>query len=152
MTSIENTNSSTKNTKDNRKVVRAIYEPQHAVFKIPDGIDLENKNVVNYWYVKWANLYICYVDGRKEEIESENDPYDFDFERPDETDIQDAEDCYVEYSEDEEEEEEDVPPHLQVLAEQFREMTETEEFNERIKQIAKEQIAKAAAAEEEAGK
>ena len=90
MTSIENTNSSTKNTKDNRKVVRAIYEPQHAVFKIPDGIDLENKNVVNYWYVKWANLYICYVDGREEEIEPVYDP-EIDFKRPRDTDI-----CYAE--------------------------------------------------------
>ena len=45
MTSIENANSSTKNTKDNRKVVAAKYYCE-GVFKIPDGIDLEDRSVV----------------------------------------------------------------------------------------------------------
>lgn len=57
----------TLNIKGNRKVLRATYITE-SVFKLPDGVDLENKNQVEFWGVKWDTLYIKYVNGRKEEI------------------------------------------------------------------------------------
>ena len=108
MTSVENTTASTKNIKDNRKVVVATYAPPVFVFKLPDGIDLADENVVEGWDVKYAILTIYYVDGHKEKIE----PYcseksRFVQKRPQEAEIEPAEEYCVEYSEDEEEEEED---------------------------------------------
>ena len=93
---------STKNTKDNRKCVSATYLTQY-IFKIPDGLDLEDKSVVKFWGVKWAKLYIVYVDGREEEIEEymEAEP---DYKHPDSVAIEDADDYNVDYEEDEEEE------------------------------------------------
>ena len=97
---------STKNTKENRKVVRATFYPPEAVFKIPDGLDLEDKSVVQCWGVKWAKLYIKYVG--KEEVEI-IEPYldvDIDLKYACEEEIVDADDCgCVEYTDDEEEDE-----------------------------------------------
>mgnify|MGYP003666125358 FL=1 len=70
-----------------------------AEFKIPDGIDLEDKSVVEYWAVKYGGLRIKYVGKEKEEhIEWEYEP---------ETDIKwgddeiiDAEEGNIEYEED----------------------------------------------------
>ena len=108
MTSVMNTtNSDTKNIKDNRKVVVAKFYAPRIVFKIPDGIDLENKTVVKKWWVRNGTLYINFVDGHNEEIDEE---YSTGFEELDcvqETVIEDAEDWNVEYSQDEEEEEEE---------------------------------------------
>ena len=87
--------SSTKNTKDNRKVVRATFYPPEAVFKIPDGLDLEDESVVEFWGVKWAKLYIKYVGKEEEEI---IEPYfdvdeTIDLKYACEEEIVDADDC-----------------------------------------------------------
>ena len=106
MTSVENTTASTKNIKDNRKVVVAKFYAPRIVFKIPDGIDLEDKTVVKKWWVRNGTLYINFVDGHNEEIDEE---YSTGFEElncVEEADIEDADDWNVEYSEDEEEEDE----------------------------------------------
>ena len=92
---------STKNTKGNRKVVRAVYYAPESVFKIPDGLDLEDESIVESWGVKWNKLYINYVDGREEEI----DPYldcedNTDYKYPKELEIEDPDNNP--YSEDEE--------------------------------------------------
>ena len=97
------TSSSTKNVKGDRKVVRATYYPPEAVFKIPDGLDLEDKTVVANWGVKYGVLHIEYVDGRKEEISWAIDPTEYDYKWSESTTIENADDCCVEYSEDEEE-------------------------------------------------
>ena len=97
------TSSSTKNVKGDRKVVRATYYPPEAVFKIPDGLDLEDKSVVAHWGVKYGVLRIDYVDGREEEITWTIDPTEFDYKWAENTTIENADDCCVEYSEDEEE-------------------------------------------------
>ena len=41
----------------------------YTTFKVPDGVDLEDTDVVKEWYVQGGCLYIVYVDGREEEIE-----------------------------------------------------------------------------------
>ena len=110
MTSVENNTSSTKNIKDNRKVVVAEFYAPRIIFKIPDGIDLENKTVVKKWWVRSGTLYINFVDGHNEEIEEEYctgiEELGSDYYFPEEAVIEDADDWNVEYSEDEEEEDE----------------------------------------------
>ena len=64
-----------KNTKDNRLCVVVEYYPPVAVFKIPDGLDLEDESIVKNWFVKWGRLTIEFTDGREEEIEWEYDPH-----------------------------------------------------------------------------
>ena len=100
------TEESTKNTKGNRKIVHIDYHCD-GYFKIPDGLDLEDKTVVESWGVKYNTLYIYYVDGREEEIEPVWD-IEPDWKYPNNCEIEDAEDYNVEYSEDEEEKEEEV--------------------------------------------
>jgi hypothetical protein len=60
---------STKNTKDNCLCVLVEYYEPYAVFKIPNGLDLEDKSIVNEWYVKYGTLHICYTNGKEKEIE-----------------------------------------------------------------------------------
>ena len=68
---------STKNVKGNRKFVSASYLGPENLFKIPDGLDLENKSKVTDWSVQYNKLHIDYVDGTDEdidpEVESESD-------------------------------------------------------------------------------
>ena len=93
---------STKNVKGNRKIVRAEYFPQSTIFKIPDGLDLDDKDIVERWLVKNDTLYIKYVGKEEEErIEPEYRECIYD---PDECLIEDADDHGIEYEEDEEEE------------------------------------------------
>jgi len=83
--------------------VRVSYCVPDAIFKIPDGLDLEDKSVVADWGVKYGVLHIKYVDGRKEKIGWSIDPSDFDYKWAEDMAIENADDCCVEYSEDEEE-------------------------------------------------
>ena len=102
---MSSTQESTKNIKGNRKVVYAKYYCD-GCFKIPDGVDLEDKTVVKFWGIKYAKLHIHYVDGREEEIEHVWD-VEPDWKYPEKVKIGDAEDYNIEYSDDEEEEEEE---------------------------------------------
>lgn len=94
--------SETKNIKGNRKVVVVNYCCQ-GFFKIPDGLDLDDETVVESWGVKWNTLYISYVDGREEKIDSVYD-LEYDCKYPDNCEIVDADEWNIDYSEDEEEE------------------------------------------------
>ena len=107
---------STKNTKDNRKVVSAEYSNTR-VFKIPDGLDLEDRAVVKEWKVFNCDLHILYVDGSNDcfececKIESDckdlniEDAKDYDFEY--DSDDEDVEEDEEEVEEEEEEEEDE---------------------------------------------
>ena len=99
--------SSTKNTKDNRQVVVATYT-NYSLFQIPNGLDLEDKSVVEEWWVKYNILHIKYVNGKVKEIDPTWDARESDFKRADEFRISSADDeCYEYHEEEEEEEEED---------------------------------------------
>jgi hypothetical protein len=87
-----------------RKIVRVQYT-HNDVFKIPKGLDLEDKKQVKNWGVKYNRLWIEKVDGTELTIEAEGWIQDFDYKRPDIAEIVDAEEEGVEYSDDEEEEE-----------------------------------------------
>ena len=62
----------TLNVKDNRVCVIAVYEGWSS-FKIPDGLDLEDKSVVKEWFVRreTEKLHIVYQDGREVQIPAE---------------------------------------------------------------------------------
>lgn len=79
------------------KVVVANYHIND-VFKIPKGVDLEDKTQVKNWWVKNHLLHIYKTDGTKLTIDAE-DGYDCD--RPSDIVIEDAKDWGI----DEEEEE-----------------------------------------------
>jgi len=96
------TATATINVKGERKVVGCTFT-ENLCFKIPDGIDLEDKTIVKSWGVKWGTLRIVYTNGQEEEIIFEdNEP---DYKHPATMEIQPAQDWGVEYSEDEEDEE-----------------------------------------------
>ncbi len=97
--------SDTKNIKGNRKVVVAQYTVNR-LYKIPDGLDLEDKTVVKRYAVEFGHLCIFYTDGREEEIYRSHDEGD-DCREPDETSIEDAEDHDIYYTADEESDEEE---------------------------------------------
>jgi hypothetical protein len=52
--------SSTKNTKENRKVLVATFH-EDTVFKLPNNLDLEDKSVVKDYWVRWGELFISYT-------------------------------------------------------------------------------------------
>jgi len=91
--------SSTKNVKGNRWVVVADRSSEQ-FFKIPDGLDLEDKTVVENWIVQWGKLYIQYVNSEKETIEFVWED-NYGFKNPD-FEIEDAvDDCHnMEYEQD----------------------------------------------------
>jgi len=126
---------STKNTKNNRKVLYAKFDPFRATFKIPDGIDLYDKTVVAEFEVSYETLYICYADGRKEEIDAAilQDPEEW----VDEVRIDDAWEWNIEYSEDEEDEDEKTDSFLPKNSHQPN-MDYTKETVPSLKQMCKE--------------
>ena len=97
---------SSKNVKGNRKVLQVSFRCPDGYYKIPDGLDLNDKSVVKRWYIRRGDLSIEYVDGRTEKIELWNPPQWDDYDYLSHS-IEDAEDVGIEYSEDEEEEKEE---------------------------------------------
>ena len=93
--------STTLNVKGNRQVIVAVHHTER-IFKIPEGLDVEDKTVVKNWIVKWGILYIGYVNGEEETIEFEWED-DHGCKYPD-AEIEDADDHNVEYDQDIEEE------------------------------------------------
>lgn len=78
------------------KVVIVNYAVQDA-FKVPKGINLEDKAQVKWWGVKWNRLHIELVDGTMLQINSEWQCLDFDYKHPsDDPTIEDAEDYGLE--------------------------------------------------------
>ena len=92
--------SSTLNVKGNRQVVVSVNSTK-TIFKLPDGLDLEDETVVAQWRVKWGTLYIGYVNGEEQEIEFECE--DDDGCKHPEVEIADADEHDIEYEEDKEE-------------------------------------------------
>jgi hypothetical protein len=64
-----------------RQVIRVHYCIED-LFLIPENIDLNNKNQVKDWGVKWNTLYIYFVDGSEIQINSKGWVNDFDYKRP----------------------------------------------------------------------
>lgn len=86
----KNVESDTINKKGHRMCVRATYN-SYSIFKIPDGVDLEDKSVVEEWYVKWDILHIKYASGKVAEIEPTWGEDEDDHKNPNETELLAAE-------------------------------------------------------------
>ncbi len=74
------------------KVVRVTYSVDDC-FKVPPNIDLENKDQVECWYVKWNILYIFLKNGKKLEIDSEGWFREFDLKRPSDDPVIESAEC-----------------------------------------------------------
>ena len=77
-----------------KKVVRVTYDHED-IFKIPSNIDLENKEQVEDWWVKWNVLHIR-LKGIEEVITIDSQGFEHDDKHPDNEMIEDAEDWGVE--------------------------------------------------------
>ena len=95
--------SSTINVKGSRKVVIAKYYTPQSVFGIPDGLDLEDDEVVEEWEVKYNTLLIKYIG--KEEVEVIEPSWvlcDNELDYPEDYNIEDADGYGYDYPDDEE--------------------------------------------------
>jgi hypothetical protein len=103
------------------KVVIVNYRINDA-FKIPKGLDLEDKTQVKNWGVKYNVLHIYKVDGTELEIESEGWIHSFDYKYPscNDVEIENASDWGIDDDDNEEEEEND------------KEQEEQDDFTERM--------------------
>lgn len=82
------------------KVVIVEYKHTDA-FKIPKGLDLEDKKQVKSWNVKWGSLWIVKTDGTELRIDSEG--WDNNYKYPDYTYIDNRENYGIDESDDDDE-------------------------------------------------
>ncbi len=94
-----------------QQVVVAEYYAPEVVFKVPKGIDLNDKSVVENWFVRRHTLYIKYVGKDKEEEHEPVFETEEDFKFPNKEEVMKREDCeledFIDWSDDEDEEEEE---------------------------------------------
>jgi len=89
------------------KVVVARYVTEE-VFKIPKGLDLEDKSKVKTWYVRYAVLHIILTSGEVLKVTGEGWIDRFDYKHPslvngkECVNIENAADCGIEEEEEEE--------------------------------------------------
>ena len=77
---------------ETRKLLVATYYPPKMTFVVPKGIDLENKEQVKEYWVKYGVLYINLTNGKTLKVSSFQGVEDPVFKYPEETEIIDAED------------------------------------------------------------
>jgi hypothetical protein len=96
------------------KIVRATYTFTSA-FRIPKGVDLEDKKTVSDWYIKWSVLYITFVNGDELKVKPHYDELECaDYKHPDKTEI--GEPLYETEKPDEYEEHEEDAEAARILA------------------------------------
>jgi hypothetical protein len=71
------------------KIVRATYSNED-VFKVPSNVDLENREQVKDWWIRYNILSIELTNGNVLKIESEG--YEINTKEPDIVEIEDADD------------------------------------------------------------
>jgi hypothetical protein len=76
-----------------KKVVKVTYCHED-FFRIPTNIDLENKDQVEEWWVKWNTLYIKLKD-IEEVVQIESEGLEQDMKYPDDQTIEDADDHFA---------------------------------------------------------
>jgi hypothetical protein len=80
------------------KVVYVTYAVDD-IFRIPNHLDLENKEQVKFWGVKYNTLHIVLTNGEELKIESEQWVNAFDYKHPRKTSIENAKDFGIEEEE-----------------------------------------------------
>jgi len=97
--------------KMSQQVVVAEYYGPEVVYKVPKGIDLNDKSVVENWFVRRHTLYIKYVGKDKEEKLEPVFDTEQDFKFPNKEEVMKREDYeladFIDWSDDEDEEEEE---------------------------------------------
>ena len=94
-----------KNIDVERQVVVATYYPPSSVFKVPKGKDI---NKAYFYWVRYDTLYIYWTkeDEDNENVEEIEPHWDaserIDYKWPQETEVELAEDCGIELSDDDE--------------------------------------------------
>jgi hypothetical protein len=88
-------------TETERYVLVANYCVQE-FFKLPRGLDLNDKTKVSKYCVKWNTLYVLLVDGTELKIESGGYLDDFDYKFPDDTEQQPIGETCLDDSDDDE--------------------------------------------------
>jgi len=68
--------SDTENDEEQNCVVAEYYGPV-SVFKLPKGLNLNNKEEVQSWYVYASTLFIYFADGTENQIEPHEDGWDY---------------------------------------------------------------------------
>ena len=89
------------NAKANRQVVVAKYS-ESIVFKVPKGIDLDDKTQVKQYWMKWNRLHIEMINGEEIVIDTQDD---MEMKYPTEMRVEDYDEYYDEETESESEEE-----------------------------------------------
>ena len=74
----------------NRQVINAKYEV-YSTFVIPEGIDVENKEQVEKWWIRRDTLHIEMKDGRKISVLPHIRAFDSEFKTPDSTKVEEEE-------------------------------------------------------------
>ena len=92
--------SKTMSTPGSPKIVIAGYNAPERAWKIPFGVDLEDKTQVKDWWIKWEYLHIEYTDGRKESITDDFETTEDDLKYPTEQRIDDADELFLDFNED----------------------------------------------------
>lgn len=88
------TNSTLIDKMENRSVIVAEYKVT-STFVIPKDIDIDDKEQVENYYVKWDILHIEMVDGRTLRIEPYESASNYDLKHPDDITMQSAEEYGV---------------------------------------------------------
>lgn len=71
-------------------------------FKLPRGLDLNDKTKVSEYGVKWDTLYVLMVDGTELKIQCEGWKDGFDYKRPNETEQRTISECGFDDSDEDE--------------------------------------------------
>jgi len=88
------------NAKANRQVVVAKYS-DNFVYKVPKGIDIEDRTQVKQYWIKWNRLHIEMINGEEIIIDTE---CDMEMKYPDEMRVEDYDEYYDDETESESEE------------------------------------------------
>lgn len=88
--------STTKSTPEAPKIVIARYDAPERAWKIPLGLDLEDKSIVKKWWVDCYHLHIEYTDGRHDLLESAWET-EADFKYQEDERIGDAEELCIDF-------------------------------------------------------
>lgn len=75
---------------EKRQVVIATYAPPRYTYVVPKGFDLNNKEQVKEYWVKYGTLYIRLTNKKVLKVEALHGLEDPDYKYPDETEIEDA--------------------------------------------------------------
>ncbi len=91
-TKCEETKCEETKCEERRQVVIATYAAPRSTYVVPKGFDLENKEQVKDYWVKYGTLYIKLTNEKVLKVEALHGIEDPDYKYPEETHIEDSDD------------------------------------------------------------